>query len=543
MKRMRRALIPLALVAAAVLGVSLLVHRGAERNIVGSGVIEADEFQVSPKIGGRIAKVRVREGQRVQAQELIAELEHADLDAELERVEGAAQAAGAALRELARGSRKEQIRGAQARLAQAQAARRGAERQLRTAQQGYQKVTELKQQVDAARAQVRGAQANVAAAKAKLDEARTGPTEKEIETLRAALKQTEARVDSARTAARNAEEVYAHQVALETPVIAASTEESVRQADASLADTEATRVTALAAADAATQRSLDQARAQQSAAGARLAGGHRAVTDAKEQVALTRAQARQLRDAARTALEEAIRAQEAAQAQLDVLLAGTREERVRAAEAALAAAEAEAQAATDGFRNATEVYEDRLNARQQRDTAQASLESALALEKAARAELDLLLAGNTAEAIEQARGLLAQATAAVEAAKVRLAYCHIVAPCAGTITDVVAKQGEMVNPGAPIVVLTDLENLWLRAYVGLTRLGQVKLGQKLRVVTEAVPGQVFQGQVTRISDQAEFAPKDIQTPEQRVKEVFWTKIALGDGEGVLKPGMPADALP
>lgn len=543
MKWTPKVLIPVVIVVLAAVGVSVIAHRGQQREILGSGIIEADEVQISPKIGGRLEKLLVREGQQVEPGQLIAALEHADVDAEMQRAEGAAQAAQAALRELERGSRREQIEAARARLAQARAGRRGAERDLETAQEAHEKVTELKQKLDAARAGVQAAQANVAAAKANLDEARAGPTEEQINTLRAALKQAEARVESARKAARNAEEVYQHQAALETPLIAAATEESVGESEAALAQSESGRVEALAAADAATPRALDQARTQEAAAEARLDGARRAVADAQEQVALTRAQAKLKRDAAADALEEAVRAREAARAQLNVLLAGTREERVRAAEAALAAAETEADAAQATLQNTTELYEDRLAARQKRDAAEASLESALALERAARAELDLLLAGNTKEAIDHARGRLAEAQGALQAAEVRRSYCDLHAPCAGTVTEVVADEGEVVNPGAAVLVLADLENIWLRAYLGFAKLGAITLGQTLRVVTEAVPGRDFEGKVTRISDEAEFTPKDVQTAEQRVRQVYWIKVWLGDGEGLLKPGMPADVLP
>jgi HlyD family secretion protein len=534
--------ISVVLVAVVAAAVALIARRRPGPGILGSGVIEADEVRVAAKIPGRIERICVREGDRVEVGQLVTTLEHADIDAEVARAEGAVQAAAATLAELERGSRPEQIQAARARLAQAQAGRRGAERHFRTAQEAYAKVTELRQQVDAAQGRVRIADANIASAQATLDEARAGPIAEEIETRRAALRQAEARLEAARAAARDADEVYAHHSALETPLIAAATEESVRRADAGLAGSELARIETMAAEDAATEQSLDRARTQRTVADVRLAGATRVISDAREQVALTRAQAKQARDAAQSALQEAMRGHEFARAQLDVLLAGTREERIRLAEAALSAAKAEADAARDALRNATELYEDRLGARQQRDTAQASLESATALQDAAGAELELLLDGYTAEAIETARGRLAEARGVLKAANARRAYCDISAPCAGTVTDEVAEPGEVLSAGAPIVVLTDLDNMWLRAYLAFAELGRVKRGQKLRVVTEAVPGRVFEGDVTRISDEAEFTPKDVQTAEQRVKQVYWIKIGLGDGDGLLKPGMPADVL-
>ena len=536
--------IVVAAVILALVAVNLIAKRRATREaaILGSGVIEADEVQVSSKIGGQVAEMLVGEGDEVTAGQPLAVLEHQDIEAEVERAQAAAQTAAAALRDLERGSRPEQIEAARARLAQARARREGAERQLATAREGYEKVTEIRQQVDAARAGAQKAEANIEAAKAKLAEAKAGPTKEQIEAARAAVTQAEAHMARAQSAAGNAEAAHAHQMGLETPVIAATTEEAALRADAALAGKELERAEMLAEGGATTPSALDQAGARSAVAEAKLSGASRGVGDAEVQLALRRTQSKLSRDDALAAVREAQAARETAQAQLEVLLAGTREERIGQARAALAMAEADAEGARAGLDNALEVYKDRLAARAQRDEAQAAFESALATERAARAELDLLLAGHTEEAIEAARGRMAQAEAAARAAQARRGYCDIVAPCSGTITEVPAKVGEMITPGAPIVVLMDLDNLWLRAYLSFTSLGQIHLGQPLRVATDALPQRAFDGKVIRISDEAEFTPKDVQTAEQRVKQVYWIKVALGDAGGLLKPGMPGDVL-
>jgi HlyD family secretion protein len=51
----------------------------------------------------------------------------------------------------------------------------------------------------------------------------------------------------------------------------------------------------------------------------------------------------------------------------------------------------------------------------------------------------------------------------------------------------------------------------------------------------------FEGRVTFLSPEAEFTPKDIQTPDQRAKLVYRVKITLPNPEGIFKPGMPAEA--
>ncbi|HCU36093.1 MAG TPA: hemolysin secretion protein D [Armatimonadetes bacterium] len=264
--------------------------------------------------------------------------------------------------------------------------------------------------------------------------------------------------------------------------------------------------------------------------------------DAEQQVALSRAQAKQAADAAQKQLAEAERAADAARANLGLMLAGTREERVRQARAAEAAAESQVRAARDTLAAAEASHRDRLEARSGLQAAQTAVNTSRATAEAAKADLDLLIAGNRETVIQQAEGRLAEAQAALEAAQVKRAYCDIKAPCTGTVTEVVALAGEMLAAGAPVVVVTDLAHLSLRAYVGFEQLGAIKQGQSMQVSTQAVPGRTFSGQVTRISDKAEFTPKDVQTPDQRMDQVYWVKIALGDGEGLLKPGMPADVV-
>jgi len=59
------------------------------------------------------------------------------------------------------------------------------------------------------------------------------------------------------------------------------------------------------------------------------------------------------------------------------------------------------------------------------------------------------------------------------------------------------------------------------------------------VVTD--DGQTRKDSVTFIASQAEFTPKNVQTRDERVKLVFKVKVGLPNGDGLFKPGMPAEA--
>ena len=91
------------------------------------------------------------------------------------------------------------------------------------------------------------------------------------------------------------------------------------------------------------------------------------------------------------------------------------------------------------------------------------------------------------------------------------------APIDGVVLVKSAEAGEVLAAGTTIVTVGDLDHPWLRAYVGETDLGRVKLGEKVKLSTDSYPGKAYWGTVSFISSEAEFTPKQIQTKEERVE--------------------------
>lgn len=231
---------------------------------------------------------------------------------------------------------------------------------------------------------------------------------------------------------------------------------------------------------------------------------------------------------------------QAADAQLRLLLSGTRVEDLDRAEEQLAQAQAELDNARRDFDRLKGLAEQGTATEKSRDDAETRLQVAKRRTSALKAELDKLTAGPRREEIEHARAQRAAAEASVAAVDQRIREATVTAPRAGVITDRIAEPGEVLPPGAPICVLTDLDHPWLNAYVGEPQLARIHLGD---TVTVRVDGQdkPFEGKVSYISSVAEFTPKNVQTPEERAKLVFKVKVALPNPDGVFKPGMPADA--
>ena len=89
-------------------------------------------------------------------------------------------------------------------------------------------------------------------------------------------------------------------------------------------------------------------------------------------------------------------------------------------------------------------------------------------------------------------------------------------------------------------ILNEINDLTI--YINEKHLGKIQLGQKVKIKNDSFPHQNFTGSIIYISPEAEFTPKNIQTKEERVKQVFAVKIEIPNQDGIFKPGMPADAI-
>jgi HlyD family secretion protein len=136
-----------------------------------------------------------------------------------------------------------------------------------------------------------------------------------------------------------------------------------------------------------------------------------------------------------------------------------------------------------------------------------------------------------------------QAEAALEEARTILADLTIVAPTDGTITTRLINVGEVVAAGAPLLELVDLDRLYLKVYVPQVQIGKIRLGLPARIFVDAFPGRPFEATVRYIASKAEFTPKEVQSPDERVKLIYAVKLYLTENPGhQLTPGLPADAV-
>jgi len=231
---------------------------------------------------------------------------------------------------------------------------------------------------------------------------------------------------------------------------------------------------------------------------------------------------------------------EAADAQLRLLLAGSRAEDLRRAEDQMAQAQAELDAARRDLDRLSGLADRGSATEKSRDDAATRMEIAERAVAAARAQLDKLVAGPRRQEIEAARAQRASAEAMVAAVEQQITDATVLAPTDGVVTTRVAEPGEILPPGATIAVLTDLARPWLTVWIDEPSLSQVILGQQVTVLVDG-SDRTFEGTVSFISPVAEFTPKNVQTPDERAKLVFRVKVQLANPDGTFKPGMPAEA--
>jgi HlyD family secretion protein len=157
----------------------------------------------------------------------------------------------------------------------------------------------------------------------------------------------------------------------------------------------------------------------------------------------------------------------------------------------------------------------------------------------AKQALALIVNGYRPQEIAEAKAAADAAEAALDAVRAQISELTITAPLDGSVEAVALQPGDLIRPDAPVLSLLDHKTLWVRAYVPEDRLN-LKIGQKVTVKVDSFPGQTFTGDVTFIARQAEFTPQNVQTPEERSKQVFRIKVTLRDGLDKLRPGMAAD---
>src|ERR1700675_2570967 len=258
-------------------------------------------------------------------------------------------------------------------------------------------------------------------------------------------------------------------------------------------------------------------------------------------------------------IAEARAAAAQAKAEYDQRKNGYRQESIDAAQADLDRANADELRARLDAQRYDALAEKDLVSKQQRDTADANWKMALAQKANVQHKLDQLHRGYRAEEIAAAEARYHQTQATldklengnrvedVSAAKAALAYDEarfrerqVLAPAAASIEVLDVRPGDLIAPNTPVATLLERDQIYVRIYIPETEIGRVHLGQKAQIRVDSFPNQIFEGSIEQINQQAEFLPRNVQTVEERVHQVFGVKVRIDDTSHRVRAGMAAD---
>jgi HlyD family secretion protein len=228
-----------------------------------------------------------------------------------------------------------------------------------------------------------------------------------------------------------------------------------------------------------------------------------------------------------------------AEARLAEMIRGPREERIRAAQATAVGAEQTVRYRRTELDRATKLLSQGLASQEVLDQAQVGLDAAEAELRARRALLEELLAGTTAEELEQAEQAVNQGRAQLARLQVDRARHRIVAPAAGVVDSLVFETGERPSPGQPVVILLAGKQPYARVYIREQIRARIRPGTRAVVRVDGV-SDALGGTVRWVSSEAAFTPYFALTERDRGRLSFVAKIDLDATGERLPDGVPVE---
>lgn len=454
-----------------------------------NGRMEGDQVTIASKFAGRIVQLFAREGDTVTKGQIVVKLDDPQTRAQIDQARANLQVA----------------------LAQSQGA---ATNIVLTSALTNAQVLQAQGVVDQADSAISGAKADLERAGASIvySAAMARVAEANVVTARAALEAAQANKATAEAGLASAQ---AQVLTAQANLRAAQSAINAAQAAYERNDHDARRLSRLFAERAVSEQSMDQALLAAQTAKAEVETARQQAAAAEAVVSARRSEVE--------AGRQQVAGANAAIAQAASQLAAARQQ-VAAANAGTQQMKAQASAARE-----TVVQ------------AQAKRRQALGDLKKAQTAPQQVDISRTNRA--QAKAHIQQARAALDELQSVLKDLSLVSPVSGTVTTRMHDVGEVVSAGTPVLDLVDLDKLYLKAYVPENQIGKLRLGLPARIYVDAFPNTFFEANVGYIASTAEFTPKEVQTPEERVKLVYAVKLYIKNNpEHRLTPGMVADAV-
>ncbi len=205
-----------------------------------------------------------------------------------------------------------------------------------------------------------------------------------------------------------------------------------------------------------------------------------------------------------------------------------------AATAVISQRKSEVTLAEKNLVRARELYENQNIPIEQLQRNETAVQTARAAHRAALAEL--AFADATIDA----------ARAQVESVSTRIDESILKSPLGGRILYRLAEPGEVLQGGGKVLTLLDLTDAFMTIFLPSSHAGRLRIGDEARIVLDAMPEYIIPAEVSFVSPEAQFTPKEVETRTEREKLVFRVKVQIDHDVllqhgAIIKSGVPGVA--
>jgi multidrug resistance efflux pump len=148
--------------------------------------------------------------------------------------------------------------------------------------------------------------------------------------------------------------------------------------------------------------------------------------------------------------------------------------------------------------------------------------------------------GYRPEEIAGAKAQYERAQASLLDAQTKYRERQVIAPTAATVEVLDVRPGDLIAPNAPIALLLERDQIYVRVFIPETQFGLIQMGQPAELKVDAFPRKTFRATVEQINQKAEYLPRNVQTREERAHQVVGVKLRIDDPERLIRAGMSAD---
>lgn len=242
----------------------------------------------------------------------------------------------------------------------------------------------------------------------------------------------------------------------------------------------------------------------------------------------------------RAKLAQANAAHSVAQAQNRKAVKGAREELVQGAYEMWQKALVGVDIAKKSYDRIQNLYKKEVVSAQKRDEAEALYNSAVATEKAARAQYDMAKNGAQEEDKAAARAMVDYSESTVNEVRSYLSEISLVSPVTGEVTEVFPKAGELVGQGAPIMTVTDMEDIWFSFSIREDLLKDITVGREVEIKIPALGDKTYKAEITFVKAMASYATwRATKVSGQFDARTFEVRAVPVEKIADLRPGMSA----